>query len=115
MGALHWVAFFRFLSLSNSSSTTNLLPLVDLFEDMPDSTWDDTLIFLRRLLGHLSSHSVGLTTPSLAIGKDTHIIAIEETLNQVLNFEVNIILRRFLSKYTIEVEYLLASPSVRFD
>jgi hypothetical protein len=92
MGTLYWVAFFRFLSLSNSSCTTDLLPLVDLFEDMPDSTWNDTLVFLRRLLGHLSSHSVGLTTPCLAIGKDTHIIAIEETLNQVLNFEVDFIL-----------------------
>jgi hypothetical protein len=87
MGTLNCIAFFRFLC-----STTDLLPLVDLLEDMLDSTRDYSLVFLRRLLRQLCAHGVGLPTPCLAIGKDTHIIAIEETLNQVLNFEVDFIL-----------------------
>jgi hypothetical protein len=90
MGALNCIPFFRFLSLS--SSTTDLLPLVDLLEDVLDSTRDYSLVFLRRLLGKLCAHGVSLTTPCLAIGKYTNIIAIEETLNQVLNFEVDFIL-----------------------
>jgi hypothetical protein len=90
MSALDCISFFRFLSLS--SSTTDLLPLVDLLEDVLDSTRDYSLVFLRRLLGQLCAHGVGLSTPCLAIGKDTHIIAIEETLNKVLNFEVDFIL-----------------------
>lgn len=93
MGTLGCIAFFRFLSLSSSSSSsTYLLSLVDLFEDVLDSPGDDALVFLRRLLGQLCAHSIGLATACLTIGKDTHIIAIEETLNQVLNFEVDLIL-----------------------
>ena len=70
---------------------TNVLVSIHQFVDGLKRPWGDARSHYLVVAVLPTNHGVGLTTTGLPIGKDTHIVAIDGRLNQILRTENSII------------------------
>ena len=77
--------------------------MVDLLEYLSDDSGDDTVLLLILDIIGASTHSVGLATASLTIGKDSRIIALEAGQNKIpRTFLIHLHLHSSLAKHMIK-------------
>jgi hypothetical protein len=84
-------------------------------KDLIDCSRNDTLVWRRSLFWHLSTHGISLSTTGLAIGKDSHVVAIKEALYQMAHLAVHLILSRLLAEDTVKVEDIWGTWLFQFN
>jgi hypothetical protein len=72
-------------------------------KNRPDRSRNNSLL-INMCVCWVSAHRVGLSGSSLAIGEDTHVVAVKKRLNQVLDFAINICLSRFFTENAVKTE-----------
>ena len=72
-------------------TSTNILVSIHQFVDGLERPWGDARSYYLVVAVLPTNHGVGLTAAGLPVGKDTHIVAIDGRLNQILRTENNII------------------------
>jgi hypothetical protein len=85
----------------------NLVALtVNLIENLSQGSGNDAFSLLWRQWTSICAHGISLSTTCLSIWKYTNVMAIDERLNEVLDFFINIDLVLISTKHMIEAKWV---------